>query len=81
MSNAHFLTLEQEIAFSQALIDAGIPEDDADSITDCVTYDGIGDETRHSILCSIGNWTGNPEGLLSYALACTDESVCSLPLD
>lgn len=37
------LTLLQEVAFSQALIDAGVPENVADEVTDCLEVDADGE--------------------------------------
>lgn len=65
--------LEQQIAFSSALIEAGVPEREADEITDCIMVDPM-DEVRASIVNSIGCWHAQPERVLRHALICADET-------
>lgn len=67
------MTLEQEIAFSKSLIDAGVPQDAADVITDCASADGVGPQTEDSLVASISCWHDEPETALLQAMCAADE--------
>ncbi len=77
------MNLLQQVAFSTVLIEAGVPEEGADSITDCVTEDRTLDdadawaETYEANLSSLACWTADPRRLWDEAVTAADRPDCA----
>lgn len=74
------MNLLQAVAFSTTLIDAGVPEAEADEITDCVIADRMlesgeaWDDVAPAIVNSIGCWHDKPANVLGAAISAASEA-------
>jgi hypothetical protein len=74
------MTLLQAVAFSTTLIEAGVPEHEADQITDCVIADRTlesgeaWDDTAASCVSSISCWHDKPWNVWQSAIDAASEA-------